>query len=135
MPRHSLEKVPWTQLATIPLEHLQDLQWPRYMYLFMLPGQRPWGVDIDVLGCLVSLLTKSVSSRRFHGLHSRLGGSCTVAEEFVRDIIMCQEICHVHVVVRDLTIVIEFRVVTGGWQPFWIRGAVVADARERQIGS
>ena len=105
------------------------------MYLFMLPSQRSWEVDIDVPGCLVSLLTKSISSRRFHGLHSRLGGSCTVAEEFVLDVIMCQEIGHVYVVVRDLTIVLEFRGVSGGWEPCWIRGAVVVDARERRIGS
>ena len=58
MPRHSLEKVPWAQLAIIPLEYLQDLRWSRYMYLFMLPSQRSWEVDIDVPGCLVSLLTK-----------------------------------------------------------------------------
>lgn len=105
------------------------------MCLVMFLGQRSWEVDIDVLGCLESLFTKTVSSKRFHGLHSRLGGSCTVAEEFVRELIMCLEICHVHVVVRDLTIVTELRAVTGEWEPHWIRGAAVADTRERRIGS
>ena len=64
-----------------------------------------------------------------------LEGRAPSAEEFVRDLIVCLEICHVHVVVRDLTIVTEFRGVTGEWEPHWIRGAAVADTRERRIGS